>query len=153
MSEYQLTTEILKLSQSQKWDEAKLEWKLLNIYKEDEPFTCLCGHNPIIEICILKNIKNGNEAVVGNVCVKKFLGLPSDKIFNAITKISEDIHNALNPEAIVHAFEQGWIDDWKKNFYLDTWRKRKLTQPQMAKRIEINKKVLRNVINKFNKRK
>ena len=31
MSQYLLTTELLKLSHSQKWDDAKLEWDVLGI--------------------------------------------------------------------------------------------------------------------------
>ena len=42
---------------------------------------CLCSHFPIKEICVIRNRVNGVRAEVGNVCVKKFLGLPSGKIF------------------------------------------------------------------------
>lgn len=57
MSEYKLTQEIIALSVSSNWDVAKLEWKLYEIYEADEPETCLCGHFPIIEICVLSNAK------------------------------------------------------------------------------------------------
>ena len=151
-SEYQLATEITKLSDADQWDEAKLEWQLKEIYREDEPLTCLCGHFPIIEICVLSNSKNGNEALVGNICVKKFLGLPSNKIFTAIKRITDDESAALNPEAIIHVYERGWIDEWKKKFYLDTWRKRNLSNKQLAKRIGINQMVLRRITNRFRQR-
>lgn len=36
------------------------------------------------EVVVLRNQHNGNKAEGGNVCVKKFLGLPSDRIFKAI---------------------------------------------------------------------
>jgi hypothetical protein len=98
---------------------------------------------------VIKNKKNKREAIVGNVCVKKFLGLPSDLIFKAIQRIIDDISNALNGDAILHAYDRGWINEWEKNFYLDTKRKRKLSQNQMQKRIQINEKVLRYTINKF----
>ena len=49
MSEYKLTEEILKRSQSNVWDMAKLEWKLNEIYEAEEPETCLCGHFSIGE--------------------------------------------------------------------------------------------------------
>ena len=57
MSQYLLTTELLKLSFSQKWDEAKLEWDVIDIEKVEDPETCLCGHSPILEICIICNTK------------------------------------------------------------------------------------------------
>ena len=52
MSEYKLAKEIIALSKASNWDQAKLEWSLESIYKEDEPDTCLCGHFPIIEILL-----------------------------------------------------------------------------------------------------
>ena len=58
MSEYKLSKGIIALSQASKWSQAKLEWQLDHIYKEEEPDTCLCGHYPINEICILKNKLN-----------------------------------------------------------------------------------------------
>lgn len=87
MSEYKLTEEIIKLSQSKLWDVAKSEWTLYEIYEADKPERCLCGHFPIIEICNLKNKLNSNYATVGNCCVKKFIGLPSDKIFQVIKRV------------------------------------------------------------------
>jgi hypothetical protein len=76
MGEYQLAQAMLPLSVADSWQQAKLEWTLAEVYRQDDPETCLCGHYPIIEICVLENKKNGNRAEVGNVCVKKFLGLP-----------------------------------------------------------------------------
>ncbi len=81
VSQFQLTTEILERSVAQTWDEARREWSLYEIYEADEPETCLCGHFPIIELCVLRNRHNGIQATVGNCCVKHFIGLPSDRIF------------------------------------------------------------------------
>ena len=145
MSEYKLTQEIIALSVSRNWDVAKLEWKLHEIYEANEPKTCLCGHFPIIEICVLSNTKNFNQAVVGNCCVKKFIGLPSDKIFQAIKRVRKDNEKSLNAEAIDHAYEKGWINDWEKGFYLDIMRKRKLTVSQLAKKVQINEKLANNM--------
>ena len=44
MSEYKLTSNIIQLSQSDKWDVAKLECSFSEIYEADEPETCLCGN-------------------------------------------------------------------------------------------------------------
>ena len=145
MSEYKLTSNIIQLSQSDKWDIAKLEWSLSEIYEADEPETCLCGHYPIIEICTLKNKLNNNLATVGNCCVKKFIGLPSDKIFQAVKRIRKDNQKSLNAEAIEHAFVKGWINEWEYKFSLDTMRKRKLSAKQVQTRKNINEKMLFNV--------
>lgn len=141
MGEYKLTQEIVALSSTSIWDRAKLEWALHEIYEADEPDTCLCGKFPIIEICILRNRVNGNFATVGNCCVKKFIGLPSDKIFQAVKRVRKDSTKSLNAEAISHAFEKGWLNKWESDFYFDIMRKRNLTQKQATKKVEINEKI------------
>jgi len=145
MAHFELASKIIALSVADNWDEAKLEWSLVDVFKEDEPDTCLCGHFPIIENCVIENRLNGAKAIVGNVCVKKFLGLPSDEIFTAINRIAKDNERALNAAAINHAHTKGWINDWERKFYFDTMRKRTLTDKQLRKRIQINEKVLRNI--------
>ena len=144
-NQYQLTREIIARSSAKTWDEAKLEWELFSIFHQTEPDTCLCGHFPILELCVLRNRINGNEAVVGNVCVKKFLGLPSDLIFQAVARVSKDISRALNAEAIDHAYRRGWINNWEKDFCFDTMRKRVLSDKQADKRVQINRKVMANI--------
>lgn len=109
VSEFKLIEEIIKLSSSNIWDTAKLEWKLDEIYEADEPRRCLCGHFPIIEICIIKNKANNNSAIVGNCCVKKFIGLPSDKIFQAIKRVRKDSERSLNVEAIEYSFQKNGL--------------------------------------------
>jgi hypothetical protein len=145
MSEYKLTEEIINRSQSKVWDMAKLEWSLHQIYEAEEPETCLCGHFPIIEICTLRNKLNGQFATVGNCCVKKFIGLPSDLIFQAVKRVRKDNQKSLNAEAIQHAYEKGWINEWEYKFSIDTMRKRNLSQKQLQTRMKVNEKMLANM--------
>ena len=145
MSEFKLTTEIIARSQAKTWDQAKLEWSLFDVYEVEEPETCLCGHFPIIELCTLRNKLNEGEATVGNCCVKKFIGLPSEKIFQAVKRVRKDGTKSLNAEAIAHAFSKSWITEWEQNFYFDVMRKRNLTVKQAAKKAQINEKFIRNM--------
>lgn len=145
MSEYQLALEIIKRSVNPTWEMAKREWKLVEIEEAEDYETCLCGHYPIRELCTLKNKENGNTVVVGNCCVKKFLGLPSNKIFQAVKRVRKDTGKSLNAETIRLAYEHSWINDWENEFYLDIMRKRVLTDRQRAKKLQINEKVLRRV--------
>jgi hypothetical protein len=140
MSEYQLTTELLKLSQSQKWDEAKLEWELIDIERMEEPETCLCGHYPILEICLIKNGKTNNESRVGNCCVKKFNN-KSDKIFRSVAKIRKDIEKSVNAETLELAIKNRWISANEYKFYMDILRKRNLSDKQLAWKKSINQKI------------
>ena len=142
VSHQQLSAEIIARSVATKWHPARLKWALETVYFTDEPETCLCSHFPIIELCVLRNFKNGGEAGVGNHCVKKFMGLASDKIFVALKRIQRDDEAALNTEAIEYAHRRKWINDWERGFYLDTWRKRGLSGRQMEVLVEINRKVL-----------
>jgi len=142
MPEFQLIKEILKRSIARNWDAARREWTLLDVYETDQPETCLCGHFPIIELCELLNARNQKQVVVGNCCVKKFIGLPSDKIFQAVKRIRKDTSKSLNTEAIRHALHRKWINEWESSFYLDVMRKRDLTPKQHAKKLEINERVL-----------
>ena len=142
MSECKLTAEIIRLSRATNWAAAKLEWSLVEVYESDEPDTCLCGHFPIIEICVIRNKRNGNETIVGNVCVNKFLGLPSDNIFRSVKRIAKDNTKSLSLDAIDHAYAKKWITDWERDFSLDTRGKRKMSENQIAKRVEINRKVM-----------
>lgn len=145
MSIYKLTNEILQKSQSKTWDAAKAEWVLDQIYESEDPETCLCGHFPIIEICILENKLNKNLVTVGNCCVKKFIGLPSNLIFQAVKRIRRDIKKSLNPEAIMHAYKNGWINNWEFTFSMNTCRKRVLSERQTEVRIRVNEKMLNNM--------
>lgn len=145
MSEYKLTGEIIARSVSKIWDAAKLEWVLHEIYEAEEPETCLCGHHPIIELCVLRNKLNQVYATVGNCCVKKFIGLPSNLIFQAVKRVRADSSRSLNAESLAYALDKGWINSWEHEFYLKVMRKRNLTSKQAAKKQQINDKFLFNM--------
>ncbi|WP_041794017.1 hypothetical protein [Micavibrio aeruginosavorus] len=142
MNKYKIAEEIIRLSTSKNWDLAKLEWHLEDVYFEDEPETCLCGHTPIIEVCILKNKNNGNTARVGNICVKKFMGLDSDKIFQSVKRIKKDVTKSLSAEALQYAFQKNWIFLKDRDFYISIMKKRLLTEKQLKWKKDINLRVL-----------
>jgi len=139
MGEFQLFTELTKLSNAKTWDLVKLEWRLSDIsYADnDNPLTCICGHYPIKELCHLKNKENGNDVIVGNCCVNKFI-LKSKKIFDAINRVRNDLTNSFNVELIDIAHQHNIINDWEKEFYIDIWRKHKLNSKQLRIKVDIN---------------
>ena len=139
MSEYQLTREIIALSFAQTWTEAKLEWEIAEVYRAGQPDACLCGHFPIIEVCVLVNKATRHEAKVGNCCAKKFLGLRPDDILRALERVKRNPKKSLNAEAIAYAFKMGWITEWERRFYFDIEGMRGLSDGQISKRTEINK--------------
>jgi hypothetical protein len=141
---YKLVEEIVALSVANTWHDAKREWKLLGVLltDPDDPGTCLCGHYPIHDHCVLRNRLNGNEVIVGNVCVTRFVGIPTGGLFTALRRIMQDEAAALSAGAVEYAYGKRWINSWERRFYLDTLRKKKLSPPQREKRVEINKAVL-----------
>ena len=82
---------------------------------------------------------------MGIVASKKFIGLPSDKIFQSVKRVRKDNTKSLNAEALTHAHKKGWINDWEYKFSIDTMRKRNLSEKQLQTRIKVNEKMLRNM--------
>lgn len=138
----QLRTQILALSEAKDWETAQKEWSVIHINPADEPQTCLCGHFPIIDICTIRNRITKNIAEVGNVCVRRFLGLRSDLLFSAVKRIQRDLSKSLNAEAIVFFREQGVLTEWEYHFLQDTKKRRSLTAVQSEMRCKISRKIL-----------
>lgn len=145
MAHETLVAALLPLSHESTWEAAKKEWSLEAVFLQVQPQQCLCGHSPIYEVCVLRNQLTGNSAEVGNVCVKKFLGLPSDKIFKALRRAIGDEEQALGLAAIEFAHERHWIDDWDLKFYRDTGRKKLLSEKQLAHRVRINRRTIQRI--------
>ena len=141
----ELRAAILARSQAKTWDEALPEWSIDRIYWERDPETCLCTHHPINEYCFLLNHVTGREALVGNVCVKRFMRIDSGNLIDGIKRIAENEEKALNEAGIDFARSKGWLTDKECKFCMDTARKRKLSLKQMAWRIAINQRVMARV--------
>ena len=133
---------ILKLSQATDWETACKEWALTDIYESEEDQTCLCEKFPIREVCAIRNTVTGHSTEVGNVCVKRFLGINSNLIFDAVKRVRKDETKSLNADAIVFFNKSGILTAWEYGFLNDTKGKRNLSAAQLAKRIEINQRVL-----------
>lgn len=139
---FRLIRRIVARSVGKTWHEAKNEWVLEDIFYSEEPRSCLCGKTPIYENCVIQNKKNGNEVIVGNKCIQKFLQLGTSKLFQGICRVSQDRERSANQALVDHAFEKGFISLWEKTFLIDTMRKRKLSEKQRAKRSGINTTIL-----------
>ena len=140
---YKLTEEIIKLSNSDFWNEAKNEWNFEYAYQSEEFQTCLCGHYPIKNICVLKNKINKNETEVGNCCINKFLGIEDgNKIFLSIKRLKEDLTKSMSPEVLEYLNKKKVLSDFDYSFYKDTIRKRKLSEKQLNIRKRINQKLI-----------
>ncbi|SDG32522.1 hypothetical protein [Alloyangia pacifica] len=148
MSHYKdiLMREITALSVADIWEEAKREWRLLYIIREENG-TCLCTYHPITDQCVIENRLNGRMTVVGNVCVNEFLGIDTSTLLAGYKRIEFDSTSAPNEALIHYAFRHGWIGTRERDFLLDTCRKRKLSGKQMDWRIALNDRIVRNTRN------
>lgn len=142
MSQQKLHDGIIALSNAVEWHAARLEWRLKDVWMSDDPETCLCGHYPIREICVIVNKENGAEAEVGNCCVNNFLDINSEQVFSSLRKVVADPASSFNEATIELVYERGYISKWERDFYLDIWRKRVLSPKQAAKKERINAKIL-----------
>lgn len=143
---YRLIKEIIDLSESNVWDEAKREWYLDEIFHEPDSEECLCGHFPINEICIIANKANDNKAKVGNCCVKKFFGMDTQNYFSSIKRVSKNNSKSVSKKLVFYAKNRRIINDWEYTFYLNIHRKRNLSDKQKMYKIKINKKIMEKVL-------
>lgn len=134
---------ILALSISSDWDEAKAEWDLDFVYVDPSNRGCECEHSPIHQICVIKNRRNAASTEVGNVCVRRFLRLLSNRIFSVLKRLQSDIEKSLNPVSLDLFRERGVISYAEAEDYKEYWRKRKkLSDDQKKQKIDINERVL-----------
>ena len=140
---YQLIDEIIELSESKHWETAKLEWEFEKIYLSDTPQTCLCGHFPIVNICVIRNRKNHYQTEVGNCCINKFLDIDNgNKILISIKRLKTDDSKSMSPEALFYLYDKNVISQNEYDIYSDIQRKRNLSVKQLDLKKRINKKLI-----------
>lgn len=113
------------------------------VYNDGSDRSCECGHQPIHQICVIKNRDNGNEAEVGNVCVHNFMQLASRRIFAVLRRVRAEKTKSLNPAALDLFRRRGVISSGELADYLDYWRKRtNMTNVERRQKMEINQRIL-----------
>jgi hypothetical protein len=135
---------ILALSNSKEWLEAKPEWELHIVYNDSSERACECGHQPIHQICVIKNRENNKEAEVGNVCVHNFMQLASRRVFSVLKRVRAEFTKSLNPAALDLFKHRGVISAAEEGDYLSYWRKRtNMTRDERQQKIAINERILK----------
>lgn len=136
-----LQSHIVSLSEASNFNVARLEWILDGFTLNDDWDECPCGKD-IKELCHIKNVKNGNQTYVGNVCVNRFIQLDTGGLFAGLKRINKNPLAAPNEDLIIHAYKSGYIFDNEYGFLMATKRKRKLSSKQLAWRVKINRRIL-----------
>lgn len=138
----QFCSELVANSESKWFLSALREWEHVETYPVEEGGTCICGHF-IIDHCVMRNRLNGKTLIVGNCCVKKFTGINKSKHFDAIRRVRKDITKPFNPACLHEALNNRIINEDEYRFYINTWRKRNLTDQDKEWRISINERILK----------
>ncbi len=142
----QLAEHIVPLSEANSFDDAKSEWVVVRFEWHEESGNCPCGHY-IKEFCYIRNLLNGNETYVGNVCVNKFMGIDTGNVFDGLRRIKNDIYANANEDLIEYAYSQGYLyGDKEYDFLMSTKRKRKLSEPQLEWKRKINRRILKGIV-------
>lgn len=137
-----LEEHIRPLSENNQFSIAKTEWKLVDIEICDDFDHCPCGQG-IKELCHIENTLNGNRTYVGNVCVKRFLGIDTGSMFDGLKRITADLAANPNHDLIVHAHRLGYLHgDNEYEFLMQIKNKRKLSQKQIAWKKKINRRIV-----------
>lgn len=145
MNNAKLLEGLLALSAAQDWESARMEWSLVDVAESGEGDRCLCGHHPVHDLCRMRNSATGLEALVGNCCAKRFMGMHSDAIFSGIKRVAANPSKSLGDEALALATRNGWITGWEEALYRKASQKKGVTDSQAAKKAEINERILARV--------
>lgn len=140
--------EIIKNSVAQNYYEACHEWVVVSydIADDDEECECICTH-PIKQLISIRNLKNGNEVIVGSDCVQKIDGIPdSDLYIKAITNLQalrKDNDATIGKHLIDFAYKWGLLEYKHIQFLMNMRCKRYLSPKQELYYSGLVKKLLR----------
>ena len=135
---------LLMLSESEHWDCARHEWQLLGCHWNDTEDRCLCRH-PIKERCVIENIHTSQQAIVGNCCVRQFLGhlaANTGAVFASIKRVRNDNTKSLHVDMVDNAEAQHAITTSAADLYKKLIRKRVLSCKQSQFRQRMNQQIL-----------
>jgi hypothetical protein len=140
-----LKEHILPLSNSPDFYTAKNEWKLVGVEIQEDWDNCPCGQ-AIKELCYIQNQFNHNKTYVGNVCVNQFIGIETGNLFAGLKRIAKDNAANANEDLILHAYQLGYIFEKEYQFLMQTRRKRKLSEKQLAWKEKINRRIVNQTV-------
>lgn len=134
------------MSEADDWFLAKDEWSFLYPEFVDNDYTsCPCGH-VIHELCWLKNSINMRETFVGNVCVKKFMGLKTATIFKHFKELMEKPYDLPHTVLLEYALNRNIIGQPEyKILYTRSRLKLSVQQSEQVWLERLNYRILNNI--------
>ena len=132
---------ILSKSISDNFYIASREWRVVRIFISDDPTQCPCGQ-VIYEWCHIENRETEKQTIVGNVCVKHFMGVDMSPFFAGAKRLRKDSRKGPNKALISYAAQHGLINEWETEFLINVMSKRVLSDKQIACRDKISNRIL-----------
>lgn len=136
--------EIVKLSVSDNYEEAILEWTPTHVEFSDSDHECICGKTDIHELCFIKNDINGIETIVGNECIKKFGYDGYDGFFQQLRSLRNNISGnyPIGLDLASQARIDGLVDKNTYVFLKSMHGKQKYSSAQKKWKRDIANKIL-----------
>lgn len=156
---WQLPENLVELSDGSSFPGVLREWELdyiEHLAPGEDSETCLCTHNPIREVCHIRNLQNGNTAIVGNCCVKKFEKEEeyaanfegTHKVFDALKRLQKNENANANEELLNYSYTKGIITKHEYDTYLEIWRNRTFTDAESRLILTANRKIINHASSK-----
>lgn len=130
---------------SELWEDARKEWKVVDIEFTDDDEKCVCG-KALHNLFYAKNIKNGSSVILGSECVETVTGANPKSVSTNLGKVLKDKKIALNEAAILFLCDAGVLNEGRERIFLEDTCKRKfkkMSEKQQKWRLAINDKVIR----------
>lgn len=143
-----LKAHILPLSKSSNFDDAKREWTLVAIEKSEQTDNCPCGQK-IREHCYIRNTETNAHTYVGNVCIRRFMGINVQTLFDGLERIRGPEAARANHDLIEYAKERGYLYDEREYQFLLSIRKkqtRTLTEKQLNWERKAQRRILEQLV-------
>lgn len=102
---------VIRLSESQSWNEAKKEWRMASYYYVPEYITCPCSPRAVHNITVLVNKFNFNELLVCNSCSERYFACKdSSTIENSVWRLKKNVVSSMNRISLDYLLKNRVID-------------------------------------------
>jgi len=140
-----LSEHIVGLSSADEFETAKHEWRVSHVVMLDYPDDhCPCGQL-IKELCYIHNDATDEETYVGNVCVKRFMGIDTGNLFSGLKRIIDNNRATPNFDVIDYADEHGFLYGKEYSFLISIRGKRALSEKQSGWLRKINRRIVERI--------
>jgi hypothetical protein len=149
-----LRTALYTKSEAQLWEHTKEEWYWKDVKYITETvskYNCVCSKKNIHEVCFIKNKITEKEAIVGNCCVKKFLGIKNpDIFFKTIKNITTNLNGKMSKKFLEFKNVYEIYNQNELDFLNDIASKNKLTLRQQMYKLSLHNRFFKKYLNKLN---